>query len=101
MAHGCAFAGDQVWVLEVEDGGDAAAAPAWVKRYTVLAHGGYPPRHYCQEIALPHVAHGEHVLTIGEPWTEDHQALEAHRPMERNMKPRAGHVGCRPSAAGD
>ncbi|CAL4907991.1 unnamed protein product [Urochloa decumbens] len=67
----------EVWVLE--DG-------MWVKRYTMLAHGVYPR----QEIALPHVAHDEHVLTTCKLWgySSDETTLEAHRPrQERKMRP--------------
>ncbi|CAN6328406.1 unnamed protein product [Urochloa humidicola] len=48
----------EVWVLE----GGKEEERAWAKRYTLLAHGVYPR----QEIARPHVEHGEHVLTTCE-----------------------------------
>ncbi|CAL4900539.1 unnamed protein product [Urochloa decumbens] len=69
----------EVWVLE--DG-------TWVERYTVLADGWYRPP---QKIALPHFAHGEHVLTIYKPFTwtcaSCELTLEAHRPrQERKMR---------------
>ncbi|CAN6355323.1 unnamed protein product [Urochloa humidicola] len=44
----------EVWVLEGE-----REERAWVKSFTVLAQGGARR----QEIALPYVAHGKHVLT--------------------------------------
>uniref|UniRef100_K3ZD73 F-box domain-containing protein n=1 Tax=Setaria italica TaxID=4555 RepID=K3ZD73_SETIT len=73
----------KVWVLE--DGSEVEWT--WVKRYTVLAHRAYRR----QQIPLPHVAHGEHVLTTGEPWERSislRQTLEAHRPrQERKMRP--------------
>ncbi|TVU19237.1 hypothetical protein EJB05_35376, partial [Eragrostis curvula] len=45
---------NEVWVLE---GGREIWT--WVKRFTVLAHGVYPQ----QKISLPHVVHGDHILT--------------------------------------
>ncbi|XP_072148408.1 uncharacterized protein [Setaria viridis] len=73
----------QVWVLE----GGQEEERAWAKCYTLLAHGVYSR----QEIALPHVAHGEHVLTTCEPWGGKgglRLTLNAHCPRnERKMRP--------------
>ncbi|OEL30155.1 hypothetical protein BAE44_0008830 [Dichanthelium oligosanthes] len=50
----------EVWVLE----GEREEERAWVRSFTVLAQG----EKKCQEIALPHVVHGKHVLiTCREP----------------------------------
>nr|TKW27533.1 hypothetical protein SEVIR_3G263100v2 [Setaria viridis] len=73
----------EVWVLE----GGQEEERAWAKCYTLLAHGVYSR----QEIALPHVAHGEHVLTTCEPWGGKgglRLTLNAHCPRnERKMRP--------------
>ncbi|TVU19238.1 hypothetical protein EJB05_35377, partial [Eragrostis curvula] len=49
----------ELWVLE----GEGEEERVWVKRYMVMSHGKTP----CQQIALPRVVHGEHILTTGRP----------------------------------
>ncbi|CAN6337727.1 unnamed protein product [Urochloa humidicola] len=75
------FGRSKTEVLELEGG--KGKERAWDKRYTVLAHGVYPR----QEVARPHVVHGEHVLTTYELWGGLRRLnLNAHHPRdERKM----------------
>jgi hypothetical protein len=67
-----------VWLLE-EDDGRSQAERTWVMLFTLLAHGNIPERR--QQTALPHVAHGEDVLTTGLYWWNRHLmvTLNVHR----------------------
>ncbi|CAN6337731.1 unnamed protein product [Urochloa humidicola] len=78
----------EVWVLE----GEREEERAWVKSFTVVAQGEARR----QEIALPHVAHGKHVLTTnrqrrdGVLWL----TLNAHRLRgERKLRCSVARVG--------
>ncbi|KAL6610034.1 hypothetical protein ACP70R_040003 [Stipagrostis hirtigluma subsp. patula] len=70
----------EVWVLE----GGREEERAWVKRYTLLAHGGRER----QDIALPLVAHGEHVLTTSwcSGWWKARASLSLHARKPRQER---------------
>jgi len=76
----------QVWVLE----GEREEERAWVKSFTVVAQGDTR----CQEMALPHFAHGKHVLTTCRQWDGFgglRLTLSAHR-LRAERKLRCGVV---------
>ncbi|CAL4900534.1 unnamed protein product [Urochloa decumbens] len=78
----------EVWVLE----GESAEERAWVKSFTVEAQGEARR----QEIALPHVAHGNHVLTTSQQRRDGvlWLTLNAHRLRgERKLRCGVARVG--------